>query len=67
MERYQKSPEKEINAPVVSNQPSDEPNSAHANKVAEKYVKKRKDKAERQSVAEHKMDAMWTSMKYVIL
>ncbi len=67
MERYQKSPEKEVNAPVSSNQSSDKPNSAHATPVAEKYVKKRKEKAERQSVEEHKTDSLWSSMKYVIL
>lgn len=67
MERYQKSPEKEINAQIVSNQSSDEPKSAHATPVVEKYVKKRKEKAERQSVNEHKTDSLWSSIKYVIL
>jgi len=48
-------------------QAADEPKSAHATPVAEKYVKIRKEKAEKQTVEEHKSDSLWNSMKYVIL
>ena len=67
MKTNQEYTEKEINAPINSTQAADEPKSAHATTVVEKYVKKRKEKAEKQSVEEHKTDSLWSSMKYVIL
>lgn len=44
-----------------------EPKSAHATPVVEKYVKKRREKAEKQAIEEHKTDSLWSSIKYVIL
>ncbi|MES2652418.1 MAG: hypothetical protein V4663_11800 [Bacteroidota bacterium] len=67
MKQDQKTPETRINAPVSSNQPPDEPKSAHSTPVVEKYVKKRKEKAERQADEEHKTDSFWGAIKYVIL
>lgn len=67
MKQDQKNLDTEINAPVSSNQPSDEPKSAHSTPTTEKYVKKRKEKAERQASEEHKTDSLWGSIKYVIL
>ena len=67
MKTNQEYTEKEINAQINSTQAADEPKSAHATPVAEKYVKKRKEKAEKQTVEEHKTDWLWHSMKYVIL
>ncbi len=67
MKQDQKNLDPEINAPVSSNQSSDEPKSAHSTPTAEKYVKKRKEKADRQTTEEHKTDSLWTSIKYVIL
>lgn len=49
------------------NQLSAEPKSAHATPVVEKYVKKRREKAEKQTEQEHKTDSLWNSIKYVIL
>ena len=67
METNQEYTDKKINAQINSNQAADEPKSAHATPVAEKYVKKRKEKAERQTVEEHKTASLWNAMKYVIL
>jgi len=71
MQRDQKFTENEINALHNSNQRSEEPSSAHATRTAEKYVKKRKEKAEKQTEEEHKMENKsiwdWGSIKYVIL
>ncbi len=67
MKKDQVYTENEINAQVSSNQQSDEPNSAHATVIAEKYVKKRKEKAEKQSNDEYKADSIWNAIKYVIL
>lgn len=54
-----------------SSQQVDEPNSAHASRTVEKYVRKRKEKAEKQTEEEHKMESKslwdWASIKYVIL
>ncbi|MEJ5994941.1 hypothetical protein WG904_10980 [Pedobacter sp. Du54] len=67
METNQKYTENEINALANSTQAADEPKSAHATSVTEKYVKKRRDKAEKQTADEHKTDSLWGSIKYVIL
>ena len=67
MKPDQKNLDIEINAQVSSNQSPDEPKSAHSTPVVEKYVKKRKEKAERQAIDEHRTDSLWGSIKYVIL
>jgi hypothetical protein len=67
MKTNQEYTEKEINTEINSTQAADEPKSAHASLVAEKYVKKRKEKADKQTVQEHKTESLWSSMKYVIL
>ncbi len=51
----------------ISNQHAHEPNSAHASRTVEKYVKKRREKAEKQAEEEHKSLWDWASIKYVIL
>lgn len=67
MNKGQKYTENEINARVSSSKLSDEPKSAHATPTVEKYVKKRKEKAEKQTTEEHWTDSLWGSIKYVIL
>ncbi len=67
MKTDQKYTEHVINAPVNSNHVTNEPGSAHATPIAEKYVKKRKEKANKQVIQEHKTDIIWSAMKYVIL
>jgi hypothetical protein len=71
MQKNQKSTGNEINAVDDSNQQFNEPNSAHATRSVEKYVKKRKEKAEKQTEEEHKIETKslwdWGSIKYVIL
>lgn len=59
--------ENEINTPVRLSQLTGEPKSAHSTPVAEKYVEKRKRKAEKQTDKEQKTDTLWSAMKYVIL
>ncbi|MES2419287.1 MAG: hypothetical protein V4541_13950 [Bacteroidota bacterium] len=62
--------ENEINARVNSNQKADQPKSAHATPVVEKYVKKRSEKANKQAENEQKNKSMWDEwsiLKYVIL
>ena len=58
MKKDQQYIEHEINAPVSSSQSFDEPKSAHSTPVTEKYVKKRKAKAEKQTNDEHKTGAL---------
>ncbi len=67
MKTDQKYTEHSINAPDNSNHVTNEPRSAHATPIAEKYVKKRKEKANKQVEQEHKTDTLWGAMKYVIL
>ncbi|SFH25452.1 hypothetical protein [Pedobacter insulae] len=71
MQEDQKFTENGISTPHNSPQRSDEPNSAHATGTTENYVKDRKEKAEKQMEAEHKMESKslwdWGSIKYVIL
>ncbi|RZK38422.1 MAG: hypothetical protein EOO90_22335 [Pedobacter sp.] len=67
MKKHQKAPGNEIYAPASSSQSADEPNSAHSTPVVEHYVKKRKQKADRQVEEEHKNEFRWTSLRYVIL
>ena len=70
MLKNQKSTGNEINA-VDSNQQFNEPNSAHATRSVENYVKKRKQKAEKQTEEAHKIETKslwdWGAIKYVIL
>ena len=58
MKKDQQYTEHEINAPVSYSQSLDEPKSAHSTPVTEKYVKKRKAKAEKQADEEHKTDSL---------
>lgn len=67
MKTSQEHTENKIKAPINSNQLVDEPSSAHATPVVEKYVKKRKEKAEKQTIEEQKTDSLWGAIKYVIL
>ncbi len=67
METNPKQTDNKINAPINSDQSTEEPKSAHATPIVEKYVKKRKEKAEKQTVDEHKTDSFWGAIKYVIL
>ena len=67
MKRNQEYTENEVNAPINSHQAAEGPKSAHSNPVAEKYVNKRKDKAEKQVEHEHRTDSFWGAIKYVIL
>jgi len=52
---------------VQTDQTVEEPKSAHSTPVVEKYVKKRKEKADKQSDEEHRTDTFWGGIKYVIL
>ena len=63
MKKNQKQTENVINSSVNVNQKSD----ADLTSVAEKDVKKRKAKAEKQTNEEHKTDSLWGGTKYVIL
>lgn len=63
MKKSHKQTENVINSIVSVNQESE----ADLTLASEKYVKKRKEKAEKQTNEEHKTDSLWGATKYVIL
>lgn len=77
MSQNQPLPEEKINAQVNSNQPAGRPNSAYSTPIVEKYVRKRSEKADRQSQDEQNGTSPstqnkstwkdWRALKYVIL